>query len=448
MRLDRWRAEVGEVWTLAWPMVVLGLVRASYLVADTWWVGHLGADALTAVSASAFAWWIAHYLCELPATGVHARTAQVVGAGHPERIGALVADGALLGLIVASLVGVGVWWGAPSYFGWMGLEGEVGLLGRAYLHTLGAGGVCFVAHGLIGAVFRGVGDMRTALVITTLGGVLNAALDPLLIWGVGPIPALGVAGAGWATVISSAVAAALGVGIAWRRGLLTGGAPRRAGELGRLATIGAPISAMGVGFSLVYVALGGIVVPYGEAHMAALGVGHRIESFPFLTAVGFATAATTLVGQRFGAGDAIGAQRAAAVTAAMCGLVMTACSVVGLVAAEPILRAFSEEPEIVVAGIVYLRLQALVWGLMGLEVVYEGAFTGAGRTLPVMWISSALTAARIPLAWLLAGPLEQGVVGIWIAIALSTALKGLALTSWFHGASWQVGVAPGDEHGA
>lgn len=437
----RWQDEVREALALAWPMVLLGLVRASYLVADTFWVGRVGADALTAVSAAAFAWWIVHYLCELPATGLHARVAQVVGAGRSEQIGALFGGATRLGLGLSVLVALGVWAGAPVYFGWMGLHGEVRQLGVAYLATLGFGGLAFVAHGAVAAVFRGVGHTRTALLITTLSGLLNAALDPLFIWGAGPVPALGVAGAGWATVVASLVSALVGLVIAARRGLLGDlaslTAPVTWAELRLLGSIGAPISAMGIGFSLVYIALGAVVVGYGESHLAALGVGHRVESFPFLAGLGFSAAATTLVGQRFGAGDLAGARRAAFLCAALAAGLLTVSSVIGLVAAEPIYRLFSDDEQIVVAGVVYLRLQALVWGLMALEMVYEGAFTGMGRTLPVMWIGSLLTAARLPLAWLLGGPLGYGVIGVWIAIALSTALKGLVLAAWFHGTAWE-----------
>jgi putative MATE family efflux protein len=414
-------------------MVAMGFVRATYLVMDTYWVGHLGADALAAVSAAAFAWWMTHHLCELPAVGVHARVAYLIGNGQRQQVGSLVVQAAAVGALVTLVATLAVHVLGSTYLSTVGLDPghPVHDLGHAYLTTLGLGSIAFVAHGIVAGVLRGAGHMQTALVIHTIAGVLNAVLDPVFIWGLGPIPAMGIAGAGWATVCGAALAALLGTAIAVRRDLV----PQpvwQTDEVGRLISVGAPITLMGIAFSLVYVVLAGLVVPYGEAHLAALGVGHRIESFPFLTAMGFTAASTTLIGQRYGAGDLAGVASGVRTVAGMCCVAMLGFTAVGLVAAEGLYSLFSDEPEIVAAGVVYLLPQACVWTLMGLEMAYEGCFTGLGRTLPAMWISGVLTAARIPMAWWLAGPAGWGITGIWVAIAVSTLIKGIGLAAWFH----------------
>lgn len=414
---------------VAGPMVVLGWVRSLYIVADTWWVGRLGDEALAGVAAASFGWWILAQVGDLAGTGVHALVARAEGAGTRGAHRATVASGAVVALAAWLPLALGAAWLVPAYLDALALgPGAVRDLADPFLVASVGAALAFALQAVVGGVFRGIGDTRTALAITAGGLVVNAALDPLLIWGAGPIPAFGVAGAAWATGLASGLSAVVGWVVLVRRGHV----PRAAAPWGfararEVARIGLPVTLSGVGFSLVYVALGRTIAAFGELHLAALGVGHRLESFTYLAAVGLQVAAATLVGQHLGAGDPEGAQRAFVVVRRTSDVAMLAGLVIAWLFAEPLYLAFAADPRTVEAGAVYLRAQAAVWVFMGWECVYEGAFTGAARTAVPAWIVGLGTLLRLPLAWALASGLGLGIDGVWLAIALSTALKGVAL---------------------
>lgn len=420
------------VWAVAWPMVALGWLQTLYLVADAYWVGHLGSVALTALAAGSFGWWMLVHVGELPATGVHSRVAHAEGAGTRDTAASWTVHGLVVAGLLWGVVVVTARWWVPAYVAAIGVQDAVTAAeARGWLHTMAWATAGVAAQAVVGAVFRGLGQTRTALVITGAALVGNALLDPLLIWGIGPLPAMGLRGAAVATGVSAASAGLVGAGVLAGRGVRLGRVPWRWADARRLVAIGGPLTLTGLGFSGVYVLLGRLIAGHGEHHLAALGVGHRLEGFTYLAAVGLGTGAATMVGQHLGAGDGARAREAAWSAARTTAVIMGVGSVLGLVLAAPLYRVFTDDPVIVASGVVYLRWQALVWLFMGLEVVFEGAFTGLGDTRPALIIGGTLTAARLPAAWLLADVLGAGVVGIWWAIAGSTACKGIVLGWWW-----------------
>ena len=413
-------------------MVAIGILKSGYFLTDAAFIGHLSDDALTAKGGVAFAWWILLLLGELGGTGAHALVAQHIGANQRDRIshttGQALWVAAFIALAVQVLHGL-----ADDYFRLLGFApGSAEFeLGEDYLFASIIGAGAFAFHATLGGVFRGIGDTRTVMWITVVTVIVNAALDPVLIWGWGPLPALGIAGAAWATTAANllgAVLAAFALGL--HRIRLIPGAPDLA-RIRRILEIGAPVSARGIAFAGIYVILGRMITSFGTHEMAALGVGHRIESIPYLTSVGFEVGCATLVGQHIGARDRPGARRAIRAALALCMAAMVPCMLAVLIFAEPLFGLFANEPSTIAAGALYLRIQTAAFLCMSLESVYQGAFTGLGRTVPAFWIGAIGTSARIPIAWLLAFPLGLGVSGIWIAIATSTIAKGLVMAWWF-----------------
>jgi putative MATE family efflux protein len=419
------------VWRVAWPMAALGLLRTLTFLTDAAWVGRLGPEELAALGGSAFAGWIVALVAQIPATGAHARIAGLVGAGRRSAIGETFAASLLAGLALAvALLAVGL----PlrgTYLATVGFDaaGAPYEAGQRYLAAVLAGGLAMAASASVGAVFRGLGRTRAALGLAAIALSVNLVVDPLLIWGAGPVPAFGVAGAAWATALAHLVGAAAGLVVLVREGL----APRLpAAGLLRLLRVGAPVGISGVGFALTYVLLGRIITRFGEHQMAALGVGHRVEGLAYLLCLAAQVGAATLVGQHLGAGDVGGARRAAAAAARLAVVAMLPLTALLWLFAGPIFGVFTADATTAAAGALYLRVQALVLVGMALEEVALGAFTGAERTAFASALTFALTAARIPTAYLLAVVLDLGVLGVWVAIAGSTAIKGASL--WWR---WQ-----------
>ncbi len=426
------------VWRVAWPMIALGLLRTCYFLTDSYWVGQLGRDALAAIGGAAFAWWMIHLTCDLAGTGAQALVARHEGGGRREGIAPTLVQGLWLAAVVAVFLGTAAFAAKGLYFDLLGFERGTAehQLGQEYLGACLLGASSLAVHYVTAAAFRGLGHTRTALWITVVTLLANAGLDPVLIWGWGPAPAMGIAGAAWATALANALGAVVSLWVLAVWELRLRWTPPDVEAIRRIARIGAPVTAAGVGFSLVYVLLGRFITDFGPEQMAALGVGHRLESAGFMVCVGFSVGAATLVGQNLGAKRPERAAQSAHAAARLCVLAMVPIALVLWFWAEPLFGLFTDDPATVRAGVVYLRFQMPVLMFMGAEVVYEGAFSGAGDTVPSFWIGFGWTVARIPAAFLFAYVLGIGIAGVWLAVALSTAIKGVHMTLWFRRRRW------------
>jgi putative MATE family efflux protein len=201
--------------------------------------------------------------------------------------------------------------------------------------------------------------------------------------------------------------------------------------------IGIPISISGVVFCVVYLFVNRITAGFGTEAVAALGIGNRIESINYLISFGFSTAVATLVGQNLGAGNPDRAAELAYKTVKLITSFTGFTAILFLIFPEILIRFFVDDPAVVDAGRSYVRILALSQILMGWEIVLEGAFSGAGDTVPPMIVSIPGSILRIPLAWWLAIVLGWGVTGVWWTITISSVLKGTALLIWFSLGRWK-----------
>lgn len=430
------------VWAVAWPMIAIGLLKTTYFLTDSWFVGRIGDEALEALGGAAFAWWMIFICSDLAGTGAHALIARHEGSQRRDLIPATLVQGLWVGLGVTVFLAA-CWPQRQLYFELLGFHAgtETMRLGLDFLGVSLLTAGTLVVHTVTGAAFRALGHTRTALVITAATLVVNAALDPLLIWGLGPIPALGIAGAAWATAAANLVGAALGLAVLTHRRIRLVPALPDATKTWLITKIGTPVTVAGIGFSMVYVLLGRIITEYGAHHIAALGVGHRLESLAYMVTVGLSVGAATMVGQHLGAGNIERAREAVAAANRICVGFMLPIGVLLFAGAEVFFDWFTDDPDIIASGSVYMRCQTLVFVAMGVEVVYEGAFSGAGDTLPPLIIGGSLTAARIPLAIWFGSTLGLGILGVWIAIAVSTALKAVVSWFWWRRGRWATALS-------
>jgi putative MATE family efflux protein len=204
-----------------------------------------------------------------------------------------------------------------------------------------------------------------------------------------------------------------------------------------LVAIGIPICISGISFSVIYLFVNRITAQFGTPAVAALGIGNRIESINYLVAFGFSTAVATLVGQNLGARNPDRAAELTHKTILLVSGFTGVMTVIFLMFPESIMRIFVDDPAVLEAGKDYVRILALSQILMGWEIVLEGAFSGAGDTVPPMAVSIPGSILRIPLAWFLAVSLGWGVAGVWWAISISTLIKGVAVYIWFSLGRWK-----------
>ena len=418
---------------LALPAVGTTLFQVLFNVTDTFWVGRiLGANALAAVSLASFTVWALVAIGELVGVGLTAVAARRHGERDRRAAAEVAGTGLWLALGLAVLVAAGGLAGLPAIFRMMQTEGEVAALARDFLVVQVLGAFPVYGYFVVTAAFRSAGDTRTPFVL--LGGsvLVNLLLDPLMIVGWGPVPALGVYGAALATVLTRGLGFVVGIELLRRRGgLRLGFQPRVAGTILR---IGTPAMLTGVLFSLIYMLLVRVVGDFGAPAIAALGVGHKIEGLSYMICIGLGLAAETLVGQNLGAGLPARARRAGWLTARIAALPSAVLALVFLLVPETLVGAFSADPQVIHAGALYLRIAALPQIAMAFEIVLEGALTGAGYTLWTMIAVVAFSAIRIPLAALVAP--SFGLAGVWWVLALTAVARAAAMTVLWHRGGW------------
>ncbi|MFN0150930.1 MAG: MATE family efflux transporter [bacterium] len=440
-----------SILVLALPAMGSMIAQTLFGLVDGFWVGRLGPDSLAAFGGASFFYWALLAISETASVGTAAYVSQLAGAG--DRRGAAAAGS--MGLASAFLLGCAV---VP-----IGLAAVAPVVGLMRLPPLVAAQALEFARAIIvglpfiyafytaDAVYRGFGNTRTPMFVDFGAVLLNAILTPALIYGWGPCPALGIGGAGYATVLAHALGLAVKLARARANGIdlaFPWGPPgaRRSADAPashdtpspwRIGRVGLPVAFTGLWICGVFVMLTRLLTNYGTAPLAALSIGHRLESVPYFACVGFSGAAAALVGQNLGAGQPDRASRAAWGTVAYCAaLILSVCFVYFFFATQ-LVGLFTTDPGVIDAGARYLRIVALVEVFMGIEIVLIGALSGAGDTAMPMLITSLFAAARVPAGAILAGPLGFGVDGIWMAICGSVVIRGVLMAAWFRTGRWK-----------
>jgi putative MATE family efflux protein len=273
--------------------------------------------------------------------------------------------------------------------------------------------------------------------------LLNLVLDPLFIFGWGPVRQWGVAGAAVATVITQGLAAAVGFALMFggRYGLRL----KRASFLPdwafvwRAFRLGAPASTEQALRALSLTMLTLLVSPFGSTVVAAFGVGLRVTTFVLIPAMGFSMATSALVGQNIGAGKLDRAERTNTIATLLSFLVLQAFGVLMIVFARPVALLFLPEGgEPAGMAVTYLRIVGSTFGCIGVQQVITGTFRGAGDTaaaamqaLVSQWI------LRFPLAYVLSQHTPLAETGIWWSIAISNVLAAIITLVWLAGGKWK-----------
>ncbi|HJU65242.1 MAG TPA: MATE family efflux transporter [Gemmatimonadaceae bacterium] len=421
--------------TVAIPAVASMLLMTLFTTVDAYWVGRrIGARGLAAVSTSLFWIWMLISIAELTSVGLTAVASRRHGERRPQEAASAVGSALLFALLLGTVVSTAGLLSLDHLFGVMRTPEEVSSLGKAYLGTYLLGAPLIFGFFAVDGGFRASGDTRTPFLLLLCSVAVALVLDPILILGLGPAPALGIAGAAVATIFARAAAFLAGIVLLARRRLVRARGMALRTTLA-IARIGLPTALTGIAFNVIYVLLTRITTRFGTPALAALGVGHRVESWSYMIGVGFGVAAAAIVGQNIGAGQVHRAERAGWVATAFATLVGAAAGLLEFAFAEQFAALFTTEPEVIAESARYLRIAAISSAFVGAELVLEGSLGGAGATLPPMLTSTTLTALRIPLAaWAAA---RWGTAGIWWTISLTAAARGLAMVVIWRSGVWK-----------
>ena len=420
---------------VALPAVAAMLLMTLFTSVDAFWVGNmLGPEALAAVSTSVFYVWMAVSLAEMVGVGLTAVAARRHGERRHEEARKIAGDAIIFSVILGIIVAVAGLLSLDLLFALLGTSAEVSALGKQYLGTYLIGLPLIYGFFAVDATFRASGDTRTPLWLLATSVGVTLVIDPLMILGLAGFPKLGIAGAAIATVCARGIVFVLGCIIAARRNLVRIG---RVGTDSILAVcrIGLPTAVTGIVFSIIYVGIARIATPFGTPALAALGIGHRVESWLFMIGVGFGAATAAIVGQNLGAGRPDRAARAGWLAAGYCSVLGIASFLAQVIAPSALAGIFSTDPDVIREAAGYLRIAAISQLAVSLEMVLEGALGGAGDTVPPMLASTTLSVLRIPLAAFAAT--RWGVAGIWWVISLTACGRAIALVLLWRSGRWR-----------
>ncbi len=429
---------------LALPVLASQVLRIAFQWVDALWVRGLGVEATAAVTSSVFVMWWVYALNDVFAIGVTAYVSQLLGAGERARAGHAAWKGvrasALMGLI-ATVAGL-LW--ARDLYRLMGGDARVVEQGGRYLSVVLAFAPVPMVALTCESIMRAAGDTRTPLLLDLGAVALNAVLAPLLIYGPGRLPALGVAGAAWATVASQALLAASYLLLA-RRGHPAMPLARRAAgpsvRVAAMARVGLPTALSGTLWSLVYLAFARAAAPQGAAALAVIGVSNRIEALVFVCAIATGLAGAALVGQSLGAGRPERAVAVVRTAVVWMGWLSLAISAAVFALPAGFLGLFSRDPEVLRIGTPYLRVLALCFVPSGVELVVAQSIQGSGHTVAVSAIYTVTSLVRIPLAFLAARTWGMGVTGIAWVITVTCVIRTAVLLAWVARGTWTRGLA-------
>ncbi len=452
-RLDR------RILDLALPAAGSALVPVVHRMVDMAWIRELGTEAVAALGVATISVWLFVAIAWALTMGLAALVGRYVGARRDVAAGYVASQGVRWAAAIGvACIGIGYAL-APIVFELAGARDAVAELGVLYTRIYWAGGAFVLVQTAGDAICRGRGDTRTPFKIGFASLVLNAIIDPLFIRGIdGFLPAMGVAGAALATVLASVLAAATYVVVLKRRGWLRAerpdddalrfdvdtrlGAPNAVGldraVFRRIARIGLPTFATSLLFNIILLEMMRVAEHAGgPAAQAGLTIGHTGEGFAFVICLGWAAAASSLVGRRMGAGQIQAAERAAWRATLQCALLNVVFGVLMFAFADELAWLWAKEAAAQVHAASYYRIVALCLMPQAVEIVIDGAFGGAGMTVPPMIVGVTLSLARIPLAWWAVFDLDLGVAGIWIVIAVTASVRGLWIGLWFSRGTWK-----------
>lgn len=431
------------IWRLALPMTGAAVLADVFTLVDLFFVGKLGPAAIAAVGIGGIIASVIYMLGVGVTTGCTALVAKAIGAGEGERA-ELVAGQAML-LCVALSVGVAAV-GIPvaaAVLRLLGAEGDVLAMGASYLRITCGGSIAIFLTITFGAALRGAGDATTPLRMVGFATLVNVILDPILIFGLLGVPAMGVAGSAWATVAARGVSALLLGRVFFRDGhrhfRLTG---RHLLPRWRLMWEMVRIGIFGSGRMLLIhvsgMAMVRLVAGFGTAALAAFGIGRRLQMLVFMPGMGFANAAATLTGQNLGAGRPDRAVRAGWLTAGIYGLIALAMTAIFAGFARPLVGIFNSDPAVVDMGTSFIRWFAVSYVALAFSLVLGRAMMGAGDTFwPMVLTGLGAIGVRIPLAVGLTKTWGSA-TGVWAAMSLSNFFMAVFFILAFRWGRWKV----------
>lgn len=428
---------------LSIPIIGANLLQTGYQLVDAFWVGRLGANAVAAVSIS---YPVNFLLISLSSGFAFAGTilvAQYAGAKKMQMVNHVATQTLAMVVIMSILLSALAYWLSPYILYGLGVEDVIFDDANFFQRIIFIGLVFNFGFIMFQSLLRGIGEVNIPLYINAGTLALNFVLDPLFIFGWGPVPAFGVAGAAVSTLFTLFLSAAIGyyilikgitdIKLTLKKFAFDIPLLKKAFKIGAPSSI--EISARALGLTL----LTGIAAYFGTEVLAAYGVGSRLISFVVIFGLGLLRASSTVVGQNMGAQQIERAEKGATYAAWMGFFSLSVLGLLFYIFADPLVRAFLTGDESVIAmGVDFIKICSLTFGFMGAQLALVGTLRGSGNTLESMFLTIiGIWIIQFPFAWFSTRMGWMDESGLWWSFPISYVLSCLLTVYWFKRGKWK-----------
>ena len=427
--------------TLSIPLILTNILQSAYNLTDTFWVGRLGSEAVSAVSLSFPIIFIMISLGMGLAIAGSILVAKAKGAQNDEELAHIATQTVFSVVNFSVLLSVIGYFLTPYIVGIMKVEPAVYNDAVSYLKISFLGMTPMFIFIVFQSLMKSIGEVKLPLLIVLSTVLLNLILDPFFIFGWHNFDGNGVKGAAIATVFTQLLAAVISIYFLLKghKGIqinLRDYAPDKV-VIKTLIKLGFPVSVEQISRSVGIFAMLFLVTGFGTMALASYGIGSRILSFIIIPAFGLGMATSTLVGQNLGAQKPDRVKKTIRLSLYISFGVMSILGLLIYMFASSVAHFFiPNEPETIKQSAVFIRYIAVSFGFMGILIVLVGAFRGAGKTkLSMLLTIFSVWIIRFPLAYILSEFTEMKEIGIWISYPTTnivTALVGLALLFKYH----------------
>jgi putative MATE family efflux protein len=440
---DFTEGSIGRAVTLlAIPMVMEMAMESVFGIVDVFFVARLGAEAVATVGLTESLLTLIYAVAMGLSMATTAMVARRVGEKDPARAAVAAVQAIGIGLALSVLIGVAGALSAPTLLLSMGASPNLVESYSGYARVMFGGNITILLLFLINAVFRGAGDAAIAMRTLWLANLVNIVLDPCLIFGWGPFPEMGIAGAAVATNIGR------GIGVGYQFWVLSRGQGRvvvRRSHVRIEPRVMAQLLRVSVGgmFQFLvstasWLGLVRILASFGSAALAGYTIALRVIIFAILPSWGMSNAAATLVGQNLGAGKPDRAERSVWLTGFYNMLFLGGVTVVFIAFAGPLIRLFTDDRAVEAVGVSCLRLVSYGYVFYAYGMVMVQAFNGAGDTVtPTVINLFCYWLWQIPLAYGLADLIGLGPTGVFLAITISESTIAVVGILCFRRGRWK-----------
>lgn len=414
---------------LSIPILGTSFIQMAYNMIDMIWIGRVGSAAVAAVGTAGFFTWFGSGIILVSKVGAEIGVAQAIGKDDPVEQKKFVYNALLINVITAVVYTVLLILFRNQLIGFFKL-GDTNIINMSidYLVIVSIGMIFYFINPLLTGIFNAEGNSKTPFIINTIGLVFNIVFDPLLIFGAGPIPAMGVKGAAIATVLAQALVSAIFIYIFIKDGYSFKPKNKKYIDkvyVNKICKLGLPAAIQNGLFSIFGMLIGRVVAQFGPTVIAVQKVGSQIEAISWMTAGGFATALTTFIGQNYGAKKWDRILKGFVATIVMSSVIGLLATLLFVFAGESVFSIFIPEAEAIEIGKMYLRILGYSQLFMCLEITTAGAFAGLGDTITPSIVGTIFTGLRVPACIILANTTSIGSNGVWWSISVSSMLKGV-----------------------